>query len=261
MDLVRLFEVGGHLGEQLVRTYANVYGKSQLGVNLVLKPRRNFHGILLVEPEAHVDEAFVNRELLKHWGVASADVHKPVRALLVPRPVSADYDKVGVGAQRHADWLGGLDPEFLCRHRGSCDYAPAVGGVTGHNRRDEPDVRPAFRQKLYRAPTEERGVYIYMKNCPSPHDFSGLTQSDTLKELEVRTLGLEFTVLDAVDDFHHLVVARSRHADLASLCAYGPIDGIHFGLLATLDVLEHACLEKGVLLYSERNDEEGDGFL
>ena len=64
-----------------------------------------------------------------------------------------------------------------------------------------------------------------------------------------------------MDDFHHLVVARSRHADLASLCADGSVDGVYLCLLATLDVLEHACLEKGVLLYSERNDEEGDGFF
>ena len=64
-----------------------------------------------------------------------------------------------------------------------------------------------------------------------------------------------------MDDFHDLVIAWGRHPDLAALGADGSVDGVYLCLLAPLDVLEHACLEKGVLLYSERNDEEGDGFL
>jgi hypothetical protein len=73
--------------------------------------------------------------------------------------------------------------------------------------------------------------------------------------------GREFFLLDAVDYFHHLVVHRNRHSRLAALRADGSVDGIDFRLLALLQVLQHTCLEEGVLADCERDDEKRDGFL
>ena len=71
----------------------------------------------------------------------------------------------------------------------------------------------------------------------------------------------QFSVLDAVNNLHHLVVARSRHACLAPLGTHGAIDGIHLSLLAPLDILQHAGLQTRMLANRYRYDKERDSLL
>lgn len=71
---------------------------------------------------------------------------------------------------------------------------------------------------------------------------------------------LQLSVLDAVNNLHHLVVAWGRHTRLASLGTYRTIDGIHFSLLAALDILQHASLQTRMLANCYRYDKERDSL-
>lgn len=64
-----------------------------------------------------------------------------------------------------------------------------------------------------------------------------------------------------MDDGDDLVVDGGRAAYLAAKVAHGAVDGIYFGLLAFLNVLQHAGLEELVLLDGERQQQQGDAFL
>lgn len=72
---------------------------------------------------------------------------------------------------------------------------------------------------------------------------------------------LQLSVLDAVNNPHHLVVAWGRHTGLAPLGTYRTIDGIHLSLLATLDILQHAGLQTCMLANCYRYDKERDSLL
>lgn len=81
------------------------------------------------------------------------------------------------------------------------------------------------------------------------------------EEFQVVEAWLQFALLDVVDDLHHGVVHRCRETDLPSVFGYGSVDGVYFGELAFLQVLEHAGLELCVLLDGDRDDEERDRLL
>ena len=66
MDLVRLFEVGGHLCEKLIGADAYVDGESQFPLDFILQARRYRHRVLPVAAAGHVDETFIDAELLQH---------------------------------------------------------------------------------------------------------------------------------------------------------------------------------------------------
>jgi hypothetical protein len=68
--------------------------------------------------------------------------------------------------------------------------------------------------------------------------------------------GVQLASLNPVYDFHHAVVGWGGESYLTAICRYGTIDGIHFGELSFLEVLQHACLEFGVLAYGDGDDEE-----
>ena len=57
-------------------------------------------------------------------------------------------------------------------------------------------------------------------------------------------------------NLHDLVVHWGGDAYLAAEGAYHTVYGIDFGLLAFLEVLQHTCLEQGVLAYGYGDDEE-----
>lgn len=82
-----------------------------------------------------------------------------------------------------------------------------------------------------------------------------------LEKAQVATFRFELSGFDAVDYLHDLAVAWRGDMAFLPLCAYCAVDGIHFGLLAMLDVLQHAGLEKSMLADGQRYDEEGNCFL
>ena len=85
---------------------------------------------------------------------------------------------------------------------------------------------------------------------------------NTLAEVfKITEIGLQFPLLDAMDDFHHLVVHWGREAHSSAIIRYGTIDGIHFGQFALVYVLQHAGLQFGMLADGDRDDEEREGTL
>ena len=92
--------------------------------------------------------------------------HKAFGTLPVPLPISRDNDKFRAGPQCHAYWLGCFYSEFLGRKGSRCHDTSAIGRVSGYNRRDEPDIRPALRQYLNCRPTQKSRVDIYVENYP-----------------------------------------------------------------------------------------------
>ena len=166
MDLVRLFEVRGHLRQEFVRTHPDIDRESQAGLDLVLEAGSDLLRVLVPAPEAHVQETLVDGELLQHRRIAPADGNEPFRAAFVPLPVAADDDQLGIDPQRHRHRHGRPDAQFLRGHRRGCDDAPPVTRIPGHDRRHEPDVLAAFRHDLHRRPAEEGGVHVDMEDDP-----------------------------------------------------------------------------------------------
>ena len=88
------------------------------------------------------------------------------------------------------------------------------------------------------------------------------TPSFTSAEVfKITEIGLQFPLLNPVDDFHHLVVHWGREAHSSAIIRYGTIDGIHFGQFAFFQVLQHAGLQFGMLADGDRDDEEREGTL
>ena len=82
-----------------------------------------------------------------------------------------------------------------------------------------------------------------------------------LEITEIVKAWLEFSLLNAMDDFHDLVVHRGWETYFSAVFGYGSVDGIDFGQLAFLQVLKHTGLEFGVLADSDGDDEEREGAL
>ena len=80
-----------------------------------------------------------------------------------------------------------------------------------------------------------------------------------LEITEIVEAWLEFSLLDAMDDFHDLVVRWGGEANFSAVSGYGSVDGIDFGQFAFLQVLKHAGLELGVLADGDGDDEEREG--
>ena len=89
-----------------------------------------------------------------------------------------------------------------------------------------------------------------------------LVGSFLLEITEIVEAWLEFSSLNAMNDFNNLVVHRGGEAYFSAIFWYSSVDGIDFGQFAFLQVLKHAGLELGVLADGDGNDEEReDAFL
>ena len=82
-----------------------------------------------------------------------------------------------------------------------------------------------------------------------------------LEQLYIVEGRFELTLFTFVEYFHHLVVARGRDAHLPAVIAYDTVDGVNLAEFAFLQVLQHTCLKKRVLLDGNRDDGEGYGLL
>ena len=72
---------------------------------------------------------------------------------------------------------------------------------------------------------------------------------------------LQLTILNAVNNLHHLVIARSRHTNLTPLGTYRTIDRIHLSLLVTLNILQHTGLQTRMLANRYWYDKERDSLF
>lgn len=63
-------------------------------------------------------------------------------------------------------------------------------------------------------------------------------------------------LLDLMDDFNDFVVHRGRAADLSAIVGNSSVDGVDFGELSFLEILEHAGLKLGVFADGDRDDKE-----
>ena len=167
MDLVRLLEVRGHLRQQLVGTDSDIDRESQFRMDSVLQFHSHGHRVLAIQAETHIDEAFINGELFQHRGVTPAYIHKRVRALPVPGPVSPHDSEIRAGAQSHCHRLGCLYSHFFGRNGCGGHNAPPVGRVSGNYRRYKTYVLIALLKQLHSRPAEEGGVHIDMEYNPS----------------------------------------------------------------------------------------------
>ena len=82
-----------------------------------------------------------------------------------------------------------------------------------------------------------------------------------LEQLYIVEGRFELTLFAFVEYFHHLVVARGRDAHLPAVIAYDTVDGVNLAEFAFLQVLEHTCLKKRVLLDGNRDDCERYGLF
>ena len=164
MDLVRLLEVRGHLRQELVRAHPDIDREPQAGLDLVLEARGDLHGVPAPAPEAHIEKTLINGKLLEHRRIAPANGDEPLGTALVPFPVAVDNDQLRTFPQCHRHRHGRPDAQLLRGHRRGCDDTPPVARIPGNDRRNQPDVLPAFPHDFHRRPAEEGGVHIDMED-------------------------------------------------------------------------------------------------
>ena len=164
MHLVGLLKIRGHLGQQLVGPDTDIHGKPQPGLDLIFQPRGNLCRVAAAASERHIDEAFIDAELLEDGTVSAADRNEGVGALLVPMPVAPHDDQLRILPKRHRQGLCGPDPQLFGRNRCGGDDASPVVRVARHHRRHQPDVGLAFLDELDRRPAQESGVDVDMEN-------------------------------------------------------------------------------------------------
>lgn len=114
MDLIRLFKVAGHFGQELVFGDADVDGEAELGENDVLDLVGDGERVGVEQVGAgHVEEAFVDRDLLHHGGEAAADGDEGTGIARIEGEIRRGEDELRAFAQCHADRLAGGDAEFF----------------------------------------------------------------------------------------------------------------------------------------------------
>ena len=116
MDLIGLFKIAGHLGQQLVAGDADVDREAQLAADAVLEPVRGEDG-RAVEPlgAGHVDPRLVDGILLDHGRNFAQEGDHLLRGGDVEVVIRLGYDEVGTFVAGHAERLAGLDASFFRR--------------------------------------------------------------------------------------------------------------------------------------------------
>ena len=167
MRFVGLFHVARHLGKQLIVRDTDIDRKPKLRPDAL--PDRCCRA-QRVRPElphaGHVKITFIDRGLLEHRRIISADRDKAPRALFIPCPVRRRDNKFPAFLHRHRRRLSGMDAEFRGRNRLCGDDARTEPRISADNRGDIPQITLPFPQTLYRRPRKKRAVYIHMENQP-----------------------------------------------------------------------------------------------
>ena len=170
MDLIGLFKVAGHFGQELVFGDADVDGEAELGENGVLDLVGDGERVGVEQVGAgHVEEAFVDRDLLHHGGEAAADGDEGAGIARIEGEIRRGEDELRAFAQRHADRLAGGDAEFFCGDGLGEDDAGALVPVAADGGGDGAQVRFACGDAARRLPGQKGTVDVYVKDQPLLH--------------------------------------------------------------------------------------------
>ena len=170
MDLIGLFKVAGHFGQELVFGDADVDGEAELGENGVLDLVGDGERVWVEQVGAgHVEEAFVDRDLLHHGGEAAADGDEGAGIARIEGEIRRGEDELRAFAQRHADRLAGGDAEFFRGDGLGEDDAGALVPVAADGGGDGAQVRLACGDAARRLPGQKGTVDVYVKDQPLLH--------------------------------------------------------------------------------------------
>ena len=170
MDLIGLFKVAGHFGQELVFGDADVDGEAELGENGVLDLVGDGERVGVEQVGAgHVEEAFVDRDLLHHGGEAAADGDEGAGIARIEGKIRRGEDELRAFAQRHADRLAGGDAEFFRGDGLGEDDAGALVPVAADGGGDGAQVRLACGDAARRLPGQKGTVDVYVKDQPLLH--------------------------------------------------------------------------------------------
>ena len=173
MDLIGLFKVAGHFGQELVFGDADVDGEAELGENGVLDLVGDGERVGVEQVGAgHVEEAFVDRDLLHHGGEAAADGDEGAGIARIEGEIRRGEDELRAFAQRHADGLAGGDAEFFRGDGLGEDDAGALVPVAADGGGDGAQVRLACGDAARRLPGQKGTVDVYVKDQPLLHPAS-----------------------------------------------------------------------------------------
>lgn len=170
MDLIGLFKVAGHFGQELVFGDADVDGEAELGENGVLDLVCDGERVGVEQVGAgHIEEAFVDRDLLHHGGEAAADGDEGAGIARIEGEIRRGEDELRAFAQRHADRLAGGDAEFFRGDGLGEDDAGALVPVAADGGGDGAQVRLACGDAARRLPGQKGTVDVYVKDQPLLH--------------------------------------------------------------------------------------------
>ena len=165
MYLIRLFKVAGHFRQQLIGRDADVDREAQLGEDRIFDDVRDGDRVRIEQPRAgHVEEAFIDGNLLHNGRVAAADGDERFGVFRIQPEIRRSQHQLRAFAQRHADRLAGRNAEGLCGDGFCQNNAGALVPVAADGGRDEPQIGLPRRSAPRRFPRQKRAVDIHMKN-------------------------------------------------------------------------------------------------
>lgn len=164
---IRLLEIRGHLGQQLVGGHADVDGEAQLVPDALPDPVGHLQGL----PEemdglGHVEENLIDAEFLMIRGVGLQKLHHPVGALDIVVKAGGYHGQLRTFAQGLSQGFAGGDPVLLGEGGLGQHDAVAALGIAAHGRGDGAQVQ-GLRvrvQPVHGLPAEKCRVYINMKD-------------------------------------------------------------------------------------------------
>ena len=165
-DLVRLFELSRHLGQQLVARNADVDREAERPENTVLQMLRG-QNRRTVEPgrARHIDPCFVDRILLDHGRNLPQKRHQAARGRNVERVIGLCHDKIRALVARHAKGLPCFYTVFFRRCAFGQHDARAEVFVVCNDRRNIPQIRASSldERSVRSGPGQKRTVHIDME--------------------------------------------------------------------------------------------------
>ena len=173
MHLVRLFEITGHLGKQLIVRHAYIDRKMQPLPHSIL----HVHGELLCglpalrrrrvfNQSAHIHKCLIDRNLLHKIRIGMQNIHQLRRASPVQAEIGADKLQRPALFHRLPRRLTGLNPVFLRRYRLGRHDGPAEIRVRADRRRNRAQINAprVFTQPVDRRPGQKSRIDVHMKN-------------------------------------------------------------------------------------------------
>ena len=132
MYFVRLFKVGGHLGQELVGGDPHIDSKTQLLTDRILDQGSGLQwGAEEAGGAGHIGKGFIYRHLLNDRGKAGQYFDKTSGALAVQLMSGRNTDQIRTFAQSIDDGFGGADPIFFGGDRLGQDDTVAALPVKG----------------------------------------------------------------------------------------------------------------------------------